>query len=96
MAATTSPTTVAVEGLGQVAVDLELGLVYPLTSCCGASAKGSGSGVVCRACYHAVPSSMGMGWSLDEAADALFCGECGDLLGRCCRSPLYGKGDSWG
>ena len=35
------------------------GVVYALTPCCGASAKGSAHGVVCRACYAPIPSVYG-------------------------------------
>lgn len=35
------------------------GIVYALTPCCGASAKGSAHGVVCRACYAPIPSVYG-------------------------------------
>ena len=38
-------------------------IVYPLTPCCNASAKGSEGGIVCRKCYHEVPPGFGMGWS---------------------------------
>ena len=34
-----------------------------------------------------------MGWTLAEAAEALFCGTCGDLHNYCSLSPLYGKAD---
>jgi len=44
-------------------------IVSYLTPCCRASAKGSGDGVVCRACYVTVDERLGMGWmaSDDEA-----------------------------
>lgn len=88
-----SPVTLSVEGFAaQVVADLETGVVYQLTACCGASAKGSGTGVVCRACYRPVPSTLGMGWTLAEAADRLFCGTCGDLHHYCPQSPLRGLG----
>lgn len=44
-----------------VAYSDELDLLYPLTNCCGASAKGSAnveSGVVCRACYREIPTEL--------------------------------------
>jgi len=48
------------------------GLLYLLTPCCGASAKGSGgspTGVVCRACYLPIPAWMGWGaLAADDAA----------------------------
>lgn len=34
-------------------------MAYPLTPCCGASGKGGGNGVICRACYHDVDPMFG-------------------------------------
>lgn len=45
---------------GVYAVDVDLGMAYPLTDCCRASGKGSGDGVVCRACYQSVDDRFGM------------------------------------
>lgn len=42
------------------------GVIYPLTPCCNASAKGSASGVVCRACYEVLPEGWGAGWTESE------------------------------
>lgn len=90
---TSTLVTLDVEGFDvTVVADLEVGIVYPLTACCGASAKGSGSGVVCRACYRPVPATLGAGWTLAEAADGLFCGTCGDQHHHCPHSPLRGLG----
>ncbi len=48
----------------------EDGHTYPLTPCCGASGKGSGTGIVCRSCYRTVPSVYGTGAStLAQVAD---------------------------
>lgn len=76
-----------------VVADLEVGVVYPLTACCGASAKGAADGVVCRGCYRSLPDAMGMGWTLAEAADMLRCNDCGDLANWCPDSPLRGQAD---
>lgn len=35
------------------------GMRYYVTECCGASAKGAGDGVVCRACYQPVDDAYG-------------------------------------
>lgn len=35
------------------------GMRYYLTECCAASAKGSGEGVVCRACYQYIDERLG-------------------------------------
>lgn len=42
--------------------------IYPLTVCCGASAKGSDIGTVCRSCYQEISSLMGMCWTHEEFA----------------------------
>jgi hypothetical protein len=41
-------------------------MYYPLTPCCGATAKGMESYVGCRSCYEEVPSALGSGWYSDE------------------------------
>jgi len=41
-------------------------MVYPLTECCEASAKGSEGGIVCRRCYRAIDDLLGMGWTWDD------------------------------
>lgn len=38
------------------------GIVYFLTDCCKASAKGVEHGVACRACYRLVDERLGMAW----------------------------------
>lgn len=38
------------------------GIVYLLTTCCGASAKGGEHGVICRACYAPIDERFGMAW----------------------------------
>lgn len=35
------------------------GMRYYLTDCCGASAKGSGDGIVCRGCYEYIDPWLG-------------------------------------
>lgn len=55
------PRFVGMSADGLVVVEA-YGLRYELTSCCGASAKGSAdssTGCVCRDCYAEVPASMG-------------------------------------
>lgn len=41
------------------AVAESMGMRYYLTPCCGASAKGSESGIVCRACYYLIDEALG-------------------------------------
>jgi hypothetical protein len=38
------------------------GMIYRLTNCCQASAKGVGAGVACRACYTLIDDEMGRAW----------------------------------
>ena len=47
------------------------GMLYLLTACCKASAKGSGDGVVCRACYRPIPDWMGWATLTDNAEEAV-------------------------
>ena len=42
-------------------------MVYLLTSCCGASAKGSEAGTVCRGCYKPVKDAMDWSAMSDDA-----------------------------
>lgn len=42
------------------------GIIYPLTVCCQASAKGSMDSIVCRKCYREVDSCFGAAWRKDE------------------------------
>ena len=39
-------------------------LIYPVTACCNADAKGSGTGVVCRGCYAPLPDEYGMAFTV--------------------------------
>lgn len=48
------------------------GIIYLLTPCCGASAKGSGEGVVCRSCYRPIPSVFGAAVAAGEDASHMF------------------------
>jgi hypothetical protein len=41
------------------------GIVYYLTPCCQASAKGAECGTVCRACYREVSDDLG--WACTES-----------------------------
>lgn len=45
-----------------IAFDPDSSMVYPLTGCCKASAKGLENYVGCRACYQPIPDGMGMAW----------------------------------
>jgi len=42
------------------------GLVYPLTPCCQASAKGTEYGTACRACYAEIDPVFGICWTTAE------------------------------
>lgn len=62
----TEPQKIAdVAGIALVVAD---GIVYPLTECCQASAKGSDSptGVVCRKCYSTQDEAMGWGVAVSD------------------------------
>ena len=63
--------------------------VYPLTPCCGASGKGSGTGVVCRSCYRKVSSVYGAGADTLAEVAALLAD-----LGRC-PCPDTCAADAW-
>lgn len=57
---TVNPVVIATDGFhGTYAIDVEMGMAYPLTDCCKAFGKGSGDGVVCRACYAPVDDRFG-------------------------------------
>ena len=51
---------------GQVAIADHFPMVYRLTGCCQASAKGGFEGILCRACYAVIPDEMGDAWMVDE------------------------------
>lgn len=55
---------------GVLAVDHEVGIAYPLTTCCEATAKGSGDAIVCRACYVEVPDAFGGCYTPAEMPEA--------------------------
>ena len=75
------------------AVDVDLNVVYPLTSCCGvAAAAVDGGGVECGRCLTKIDERYGLAWSLREAADKLKCPTCNDTHHWCPQSPLNGKG----
>jgi hypothetical protein len=42
-------------------------IYYPLTPCCGASAKGMENGIGCRSCHQPVPDAFGAAWVGVEA-----------------------------
>lgn len=58
-------------------LDDSTGMIFPLTECCAASAKGSsathgGPAVVCRRCYQEVDDAYGLSVIIDfELADLL-------------------------
>lgn len=57
---------------GKLAVNAELGIAYPLTTCCDAAAKGGYDyNVFCKACYEDVSSAFGMCWMIDELPQAI-------------------------
>lgn len=67
MATTATPKLLASTMVGDVVV--MDGIVYLLTRCCGASAKGSANsptGVCCRACYAPLPESAGWAAMVDD------------------------------
>jgi hypothetical protein len=47
-------------------VQNEQGLVYPLTPCCQATAKGMDEYIGCRNCYEEVDSMLGACWTAEE------------------------------
>lgn len=51
---TFSPEVLSNTIFGDIVWDSETGLVYRLTPCCAASAKGTTKGVVCRGCYKKI------------------------------------------
>lgn len=67
-------TAPAVESLGRFPYagypDVEFvksgGVIYPLTPCCQASAKGCDGYIGCRKCYTEVDPAFGAGWCEDE------------------------------
>jgi len=54
---------------GFIAVSDEIGIAYPLTPCCNASAKGMDV-VVCRGCFEEVSPMFGMAYTRDEMPEA--------------------------
>lgn len=44
------------------------GMVYYLTTCCKASAKGCADYVGCRACYRPIADALGDAWMVGDAA----------------------------
>lgn len=38
------------------------GIIYFLTDCCGASAKGTERGTACRGCFRLIDQRLGMAW----------------------------------
>lgn len=44
------------------------GIVFYLTPCCKASAKGCDGYIGCRACYRQIADELGDGWMVDDAS----------------------------
>lgn len=42
------------------------GLIYPLTTCCQATATGTEWGTACRACYEEIDTAFGACWRETE------------------------------
>lgn len=53
---------------GQVVISDNFPMIYRLTGCCQASAKGGFTGILCRACYAVIPDEMGDAWMVDDDA----------------------------
>ena len=56
-------------GEEDIAVYFSYGVIYPVTDCCKATAKGTDGGICCRSCYNEVDSLFGMGWTQEEFAE---------------------------
>jgi hypothetical protein len=68
MTTTAAPQLLCSDPIGGTMMVSE-GMVYYVSSCCGASAKGSVNsytGVCCRKCYQAIPASTGMAWMAND------------------------------
>lgn len=61
-------------GEEDIAVYFSHGVIYPVTDCCKASAKGTDGGTCCRSCYNEVDSLFGMGWTQEEFAEDIATG----------------------
>lgn len=70
MSTSLSPRTIGHDGFSHLA--LSDGIVYRLTPCCEASSKGSGDGVVCRACYQPLDTKYGEAWLEADSPLAIF------------------------
>ncbi len=67
---TSTITTISMGIDADLALDASIGdgMVYYLTPCCKASAKGCDEHVACRACYRVIPDALGDAWMVDDAA----------------------------
>jgi hypothetical protein len=54
------------DGDGAVEWFIGYGIVYPVTPCCRATAKGGEYGVICRKCYADIDDFYGMGFTEEE------------------------------
>ena len=71
MATTTEPQylgTFTIWGEEGIAVYTSYDIIYPVTTCCEATAKGTEWGICCRACYEEVDGLFGMAWNAEEWA----------------------------
>lgn len=60
--------TFTIWGEENIAVYTSYDYIYPVTTCCEATAKGTEWGICCRACYEEVDSMFGMGWTPEDWA----------------------------
>ena len=65
------PGTATTIQYGPFTLAMNDGIIHLLTPCCSASAKGVTGGIVCRNCYHPVPSAYGMGAAATDHAALL-------------------------
>lgn len=54
--------------IGTLMLDAEFGMLFYVTDCCAASAKGGEFGIVCRKCYQPIPFEQADAWMLDDDA----------------------------
>ncbi|MGA0848624.1 MAG: hypothetical protein ACO3RX_01615 [Chthoniobacterales bacterium] len=66
------------DGNGAVEWFTAHGLVYPVTPCCRATAKGGEYGIICRACYQPIDEFFGLCFDEDEYLS----GEVAGFMGK--------------
>lgn len=67
---------------GPVEWVLSDGIAYPLTICCGASAKGLETSIGCRSCYEEIDPWFGMAFTIPELLSGRALPFMGERLGR--------------